>query len=231
MAHPLSPEEPSTTRRIRIGAASQRHTANYFDLKRDSDARITAGTTSNAFVDDELGTVAPWPTMDPGNATIRCAPSASAALGMIKDGDKLLNPQLALALSPNASQVQARPSSAPLAAKEIIITSWHTLDDAAIDSSLATSTALRHALRVISRALEDINARYAEMKAIRQRESNAEQRARQRVKKIMWDLDDEQKVVARTVMDAIFTEAAEEVLAVPVDDGVDGVSLYVPIIY
>lgn len=235
MAHPLSPEEPSTTRRIRIGADSQRHAANYFDLKRDSDARITAGTTtSNAFVEDKLGTVVPrWPTTHPGNATMppRRRPSASVALGIIKDDDESLDFQPALTLSHNTSQVHAQPSSAPLTANEIIETSWHTLDDSTIDSSLATSSALRHALRVISKALEDTNARYTEIQAIRQRDSNFEQRARQRVKKSMWDLDDEQKVVARTVVDAIFAEAAEKVIAVPLDDGVDRVSLYIPVIY
>jgi len=229
MAHPLSPEEPSTTRRTRVGAVIQRPITNYFDLKRESDARIAAGTNSKAFVHDEPGTTSPrWPTTHPGDSTasLRPTPSTLATSETIKNRDKSLNHAPVLSLSPDATQDHTRPSPPALTANEMINTSWHTLDDISISSLLVTSAALCNALRVISKALENINARYTELQAIRQRECNVGRRAKQHIKRIMWDLNDEQKTVARTVMDAIFAEDAEEVLAVPLDDGVDIVSKY-----
>ena len=226
MAHPLSSDESSTTRRARIGADIQRSTTNYFDLKRESDARIAAtGTASNAFTNGEQGTTAP--AAHPSNAmTLLCRmPSVPENLKAISDRDESSD----LEPPPKAGQVDPRQSSTPLDANEIVKTSWHALDDPSINSLLATSAALRDALRVLSRALQDINARHTELQAMRKRENSAGRRAKQRAKQIMWGLDDEQKAVARTVIDAVFTEDAEQVLAVALDDGVNPVSSNAPI--
>lgn len=225
--HPLSPDEP-TLRRPRAAASQQRPLTNYFDLKRDSDARA-----SHAFDDgnsDELATPRWTGPVHSTNTplTLRHRPSAALILDPIKDGDETL------ALDSPASTSAHASASAPVSVSpaQVLKTPWHELDNPSVNAVLTTSNALRDALRVISRALDDTNSRYAELQAIRQRESGAQDRARQRVKKIMWDLDEQQRAVARTIMDAVFAEDPEEVLAVPLNtinnEDIDTVSAYLP---
>lgn len=228
MAHPLSPNEPAlTTRRPRLAVSSvasipSRPVTNYFDLKRESDARVLA---SNAFVNgDDDSTPLQWSAAPHSASTplpLRRRPSSAAVLESIMDGDESLTPDDSSYIS-GIRQVPTTAGASSLATPALVLkTSWHELDNSSIDAVLTTSNALRDALRVISRALDDTNARYAELQAIRQRESGAEERARQRVKKIMWDLDEKQREVARAIVDAVYAEDPEEVLAIPLDSAED----------
>jgi hypothetical protein len=90
---------------------------------------------------------------------------------------------------------------------------------------LDTPQSLKDAVRVLSLALEDLSSRHAELQALRHRESGFEERARHRIRRIMWDLEPAQKDVARTVLDSVFSEDSEEVLANPPDDCVEQVYL------
>lgn len=105
------------------------------------------------------------------------------------------------------------PSPPPsISQDQILNTAWHELDNTSLNAVLSTSNALRDALRIISRALEDTTAQYADLQNNRKLESASEERNRLHVKRMMWDMDEHQKQVARTIMDTLYPE---DVLAVP----------------
>lgn len=189
MAHPLSPDEgDALNRRFRGSeAVTTRPVTNYFDLKRESDARAAElSSNDNSFYADEEdpGSVTPrWPAPPENHANgylsappaVRRRPSAvigsnAPVVGKDRNANSSLDES-------NSSSSSSSPTPTPPV--DIAGTPWHTLDDTSINAVLTSSNALRDALRVVSKALDDSTSRYNELQAIRQKESGFEDRARQ----------------------------------------------------
>lgn len=176
---------------------------NYFDLKRESDAR--AVTLLAQDVDAFLAQVdGDYPELVTPRST---AVQVSSNLELPSSSSK--RPTSIIASTGNPNTIP-NTNTEPPPTTDVLTTQWHHLDDASLAFLLPSTHALRSALRTLSTALEDITAQHTQQESNNTSAAHThaqfEERARGRVKRLMWDLDERGREVARDVLESVFSE-------------------------